>query len=169
MDVRRRGKRDEGSGRTQRVSTSAIISGKNAPRWAAPTMRRQLLRSKLAMSMEAGAATVVRSVTDQDGVEAWSRLRAGCCRRALGLMCRAQPECMCSPSATDMKPLKIAMTLGAMADASGVGLVFCSLGFHARGVGRDADLQASANPLCICVRLSGRARFTNHKTHTRDI
>ena len=28
MDVRRRGKRDEGSGRTQRVSTSAIISEK---------------------------------------------------------------------------------------------------------------------------------------------
>ena len=74
MDVRRRGKRDEGSGRTQRVSTSAIISGKNAPRWAAPTMRRQVLGSKLAMSMEAGAATVVRSVTDQDGgVEQTSR------------------------------------------------------------------------------------------------
>ena len=48
----------------------------------------------LARYTNSEALTIVKSVSEMDGVRAWVRLHANCSRRTLGRMFRVQRECM---------------------------------------------------------------------------
>ena len=55
------------------------------------------------------ALTIVKSVSEMDGVRAWARLHANYSRRTLGRMFRVQRECMCPKPAKDVGQVRLAI------------------------------------------------------------
>ena len=55
------------------------------------------------------ALTIVKSVSEMDGVRAWARLHANCSRRTLGRMFRVQLECMYPKPVKDVGQVRLAI------------------------------------------------------------
>ena len=63
----------------------------------------------LARYTSSEALTIVKSVTEMDGVRSWARLHANCSRRTLGRMFRVQRECMYPKPAKDVGQVGLAI------------------------------------------------------------
>ena len=63
----------------------------------------------LARYTNSEALTIVKSVSEMDGVRAWARLHANCSRRTLGRMFRVQRECMYPKPVKDVGQVRLAI------------------------------------------------------------
>ena len=67
------------------------------------------MHSVLARYTISEASTIVKSVTELDGVRAWARLHANYSRRTLGRMFRVQRECMYPKPVKDVGHVRLAI------------------------------------------------------------